>query len=79
MKNNNVVVMEKHDEWSKFSEFMAGIYAKYADEVGLDDLPDPDLLFYRKKVMKIYKAYMKHVNKGICKRAHDDIEYVFCW
>ena len=41
MKNKNIVVLDKRDEWSKFSEFMAGIYAKYADEVGLDDLPDP--------------------------------------
>ncbi len=79
MKNSSVVVLERRDEWSKFSEFMAGIYAKYGDEVGLDDLPDPEVLFYRKRVMKMYKAYMKHINKEILKRTHNDIEYVFCW
>ncbi|SFU81811.1 hypothetical protein [Butyrivibrio sp. M55] len=79
MKNKNIVVLDKRDEWSKFSEFMAGIYAKYADEVGLDDLPDPEVLFYRNKVMKMYKAYMRHVNREKCRRAHNDIEYGFCW
>lgn len=77
MKQKKVVVVEKRDEWSAFGEFLAGIFAKYSDEVGLDDLPDPDVFFARKYIKDAYKAYMSHVNKKYSEKAMESIEYVF--
>lgn len=77
MNKKNVVVIEKRDEWSAFGEFLAGIFAKYADEVGLDDLPDPDVFFARKYIKDAYKAYMSHVNKKYSEKAMESIEYVY--
>lgn len=76
-KNANVVV-EKRDEWSAFAEFLGNIIAKYSDEVGLDDLPDPHVYIARKNMEKSYKYYMEHVNERICKSLEYSIEYVFC-
>ena len=39
MNKKNTVDIEERDEWSAFGEFLAGIFAKYSDEVGLDDSP----------------------------------------
>lgn len=77
MMQKEVVVVEKRDEWSAFGEFLAGVFAKYADEVGLDDLPDPDVFFARKYIKDAYKAYMSHVNKKYSEKAMESIEYVF--
>ncbi len=77
MKQKKVVVVEKRDEWSAFGESLAGIFAKYADEVGLDDLPAPDVFFARKYIKDAYKAYRCHVNKKCSKKATESIEYVF--
>lgn len=77
MKQKKGVVVEKRDEWSAFGEFLAGIFAKYSDEVGLDDLPDPDVFFARKYIKDAYKAYMSHVNKKYSEKATESIEYVF--
>ena len=54
MNKENAVVIEKRDEWSAFGEFLAGIFVKYSDEVGLDDtggtgmIPDLQFLYMLK-------------------------------
>ena len=76
MSKKNVVIIEERDEWSAFGEFLAGIFAKYADEVGLDELPDPDVFFARKYIRDAYKAYMSQINKKRREKAMESIEYV---
>ncbi|WP_026505653.1 hypothetical protein [Butyrivibrio sp. NC3005] len=78
MSKNATVIVEERDEWSSFAEFLGNIIAKYADEVGLDDLPDPHAYIARKNIEKGYKCYMKNINKRISKSYHNSIEYVFC-
>ena len=77
MNKKNTVDIEERDEWSAFGEFLAGIFAKYSDEVGLDDLPDSEVFFTRKYIKDAYKAYMSHVNKKYSEKAMESIEYVF--
>ena len=76
MSMKNVVIIEKRDEWSAFGEFLAGIIAKYSDEVALDDFQNPDVFFARKYIKDAYKAYMRHVSKMNCENTMESIEYV---
>ena len=62
---------------SEFTFSPCRLFAKYSDEVGLDDLPDPDVFFARKYIKDAYKAYMSHVNKKYIEKAMESIEYVF--
>ena len=78
MINSTNVVVEERDEWSSFAKFLGNIIAKYADEVGLDDLPDPHVYIARKNLENSYKYFMKHANKRTSKSSQNSIEYVFC-
>lgn len=38
----NKVVIKERDAWSDLADFIGEWIAKYADAMGLDQLPDPD-------------------------------------
>ena len=53
MLNNKVVTMDESGEMAGFAEFLAGIFAKYADDVKLEDLPDSE--GNKKAVQSLYQ------------------------
>ncbi len=76
MRKNRVVTLEERNEWSGFAELLAGIFAKYADEVNLDELPDPDDFLAEKEMKKQYRTYMRESQKIIHEKESLSIEYV---
>ncbi len=61
MVKNKVVVKER-DAWSDIANFIGEMVAKYAEEMDLDNLPDPDI-YLRKKFMKLlYREFYKEKN-----------------
>ncbi len=61
MVKNKVIVKER-DAWSDFANFIGEMVAKYAEEMDLDNLPDPDI-YLRKKFMKqLYGEFYKEKN-----------------
>ena len=77
MLNNKVVTMDESCEIAGFAEFLAGIFAKYADDVKLDELPDPDLFLTQKEIKKQYRVYIREVQKLINEKDNNFIEYTF--
>ena len=51
--------MNYNDEWNGMADFLAGIIAKYAEKMDLDNLPDPDKYYKRKQMESMYRQYMK--------------------
>ena len=39
----NKVIVKDRDEWSSLANFIGNMIVKYADEIDLDSLPDPDV------------------------------------
>lgn len=77
MLNNKVVTMDECGELTGFAEFLAGIFAKYADDVKLDELPDPDSFLTQKEIKKQYRVYIREVQKLINEKDNNSIEYTF--
>lgn len=77
MLNNKVVTMDESCEIAGFAEFLAGIFAKYADDVKLDELPDPDSFLTQKEIKKQYRVYIREVQKLLNEKDNNSIEYTF--
>ena len=75
MLNNKVVTMDESGEMAGFAEFLAGIFAKYADDVKLEDLPDPDVFLTQKEIKKQYRVYIRKVQKLLNEKDNNSIEY----
>ena len=48
----NKVVIKERDEWSDLANFIGEMVAKYADAMGLDQLPDPDNYLRMKRMIE---------------------------
>lgn len=51
--------MNMYDEWSGLADFLAGVIEKYACEMELDSLPDPDRHYKAKRIFEQYKHFME--------------------
>ena len=51
--------MSWNDEWSGLADFLANMIEKYAGEMDLDTLPDPDNYFKMKRIKEMYRKYMR--------------------
>ena len=50
--------MRVDDEWSGLADFLANVIAKYACEMDLDSLPDPNQYYKMKRIEEMYKRFM---------------------
>ena len=48
-----------NDEWSGLADFLANMIEKYAGEMDLDTLPDPDNYFKMKRIKEMYRKYVQ--------------------
>ena len=53
------IKMPWNDEWSGLADFLANMIEKYAGEMGLDTLPDPDNYYRMKQIKEMYRKYMQ--------------------
>lgn len=51
--------MRENDEWSGLADFLAGMIEKYACEMDLDSLPDPDRHYRAKSIFEQYTIFME--------------------
>lgn len=51
--------MSMNDEWSGLADLLAGVIEKYACEMELDSLPDPDKHYKTKKIKEQYRRFME--------------------
>lgn len=51
--------MYLNDEWSGLADFLANMIEKYAGQMDLDSLPDPDQYYKLKQIRKMYQTYMR--------------------
>lgn len=58
----NKVVIKERDAWSDLANFIGEMVAKYADEMGLDQLPDPDNYLRMKRIKQLYMELYKTEN-----------------
>ena len=58
----NKVVIKERDEWSDLANFIGEMVAKYADAMGLDQLPDPDNYLRMKRIKQLYMELYKAEN-----------------
>ena len=58
----NKVVIKERDAWSDLANFIGEMVAKYADAMGLDQLPDPDNYLRMKRIKQLYKELYKTEN-----------------
>ena len=47
------------DEWSGLADFLANMIEKYAGQMDLDELPDPDRYYRNKQMLEMYRKYMR--------------------
>ena len=59
--NHKYIVVER-DAWSDFANFIGEMVAKYADAMGLDQLPDPDNYLRMKRMKQLYMELYKTEN-----------------
>ena len=56
----NKVVIKERDAWSDLANFIGEMVAKYAEAIGVDQLPNPDCYLRMKRIkllyMKLYKT-----------------------
>ncbi len=45
------------DQWSGLADFLARMIEKYGDNLGLDDLPTPEYVYYFFKRAEVYTKY----------------------
>lgn len=55
----NKVVIKERDAWSDLANFIGEMVAKYADAMGLDQLPDPDNYLRMKRIKQLYMELYK--------------------
>ena len=48
-----------NDEWSGLADFLANMIEKYAGQMDLDELPDPDRYYRNKQMLEMYRKYMR--------------------
>ena len=58
----NKVVIKERDAWSDLANFIGEMVAKYADAMGLDQLPNPDCYLRMKRIKQLYKELYKTEN-----------------
>ena len=58
----NKVVIKERDAWSDLANFIGEMVAKYADSMGLDQLPDPDNYLRMKRMKQLYMELYKTEN-----------------
>ncbi len=58
----NKVVIKERDTWSDLANFIGEMVAKYADTMGLDQLPDPDNYLRMKRIKQLYMELYKTEN-----------------
>lgn len=58
----NKVVIKERDAWSDFANFIGEMVAKYAEVMGLDQLPDPDYYLCMKRMKQLYIDFYKVEN-----------------
>ena len=51
--------MNINDEWSGLADFLANMIEKYAGELELEELPDPDKYYQMKQVKEVYRRYAR--------------------
>ncbi|WP_155830980.1 hypothetical protein [Butyrivibrio sp. MB2005] len=51
--------------------------AKYADDVKLEVLPEPDAFLTQKEIKKQYRVYIREVQKLLNEKDNNSIEYTF--
>jgi len=51
--------MSMNDEGSGLADLLAGVIEKYACEMDLDSLPDPDQHYKTKKIKEQYRRFME--------------------
>ncbi len=56
------VVVKERDVWSSFANFIGEMVAKYAEEMDLDNLPDPDIYLRGKWMKQLYREFYKKKN-----------------
>lgn len=63
MNNNEQITNNKSikvkDQWSGLADFLARMIEKYGDNLGLDDLPTPEFVYYFFKKAEVYKKYVE--------------------
>ena len=50
----NKVVIKERDAWSDLANFIGEMVAKYAEAMGLAQLPDPDNYLRMKRIKQLY-------------------------
>ena len=58
----NKVVIKERDAWGDLANFIGEMVAKYADTMGLDQLPDPDNYLRMKRIKQLYMELYKTEN-----------------
>ena len=53
------ITLRYNDEWSGLADFLANMMEKYAGQMDLDELPNPDRYYRNKKVREMYSKYMR--------------------
>ena len=51
--------MYVNDEWSGLADFLANMMEKYAGQMDLDSLPDPDQNYKLEQIREMYQRYMR--------------------
>lgn len=63
MNNNERITNNKSikvkDQWSGLADFLARMIEKYGENLGLDDLPTPEFVYYFFKKAEVYKKYVE--------------------
>lgn len=60
--------MYETDVWSGLADFLANMIEKYAGEMNLEALPDPDSYYKLKQINEMYRKYMQ-LSTLACKAA----------
>ena len=58
----NKVVIKERDVWSNLANFIGEMVAKYAEAMGLAQLPDPDNYLRMKRIKQLYMELYKIEN-----------------
>ena len=58
----NRVVIKGRDAWDDLAKFIGEMVAKYADAMGLEQLPDPDIYLRMKRIKQWYMELYKTEN-----------------
>ena len=58
----NKVVIKERDAWSDLANFIGEMVAKYADAMGLEQLPNSDIYLRMKRIKQLYMELYKTEN-----------------